>query len=61
MKEKPKVFVNGKRVNVGLEQVEITQLSEIAIIYGKEPSAIPSFYNFPPTYLAPPRPPGAPR
>jgi len=60
-KEKPKVFVNGKRVNVGLEQVEITPLSEIAVIYGKEPSVIPSSYNFPQTYLVPSRPQGAAR
>jgi len=60
-KEKPKVFVNGRRVSVGLEQVEITPLSEIAVIYGKEPSVIPSSYNFPQTYLVPSRPQGAAR
>ena len=47
-KEKPQVFVNGKKVNVDLGKVEITPRSEIAIIYGKEPPTIPSSYDFPP-------------
>jgi hypothetical protein len=46
-KEPPKVFVNGKRVNGRVEQVEITSFAEIAVVYGKEPSAIPSSYDFP--------------
>ncbi len=48
MKEKPKVFVNGKKVNAELRAIEITPLSEIAIVYGKEPSTIPSSYGFSP-------------
>ncbi len=45
-KEAPKIYVNGKRVNGRLEQVEIGPLAEIALVYGKEPAAIPSSYDF---------------
>ena len=45
-KEAPKIYVNGKRVNGRLEQVEIGPLEEIALVYGKEPAAIPSSYDF---------------
>lgn len=48
--QKPKVFVNGKKVNGGLTQVEIADLLQIAVVYGKEPTKIPSFYDFPATY-----------
>jgi len=45
-KEALKIYVNGKRVNGRLEQVEIGPLAEIALVYGKEPAAIPSSYDF---------------
>ena len=45
-KETPKIYVNGKRVNGRLEQVEIGPLAEIAIVYGKEPTTVPSSYDF---------------
>jgi hypothetical protein len=45
-KEAPKIYVNGKRVNGRLEQVEIGPLAEIALVYGKEPATIPSSYDF---------------
>jgi hypothetical protein len=45
-KEAPKIYVNGKKVNGRLEQVEIGPLAEIALVYGKEPAAIPSSYDF---------------
>lgn len=45
-KEAPKIYVNGKRVNGRLEQVEIGPLAEIALVYGKEPAAVPSSYDF---------------
>jgi hypothetical protein len=45
-KEAPKLYVNGKRVNGRLEQVEIAPLAEIALVYGKEPATVPSSYDF---------------
>jgi hypothetical protein len=45
-KEAPKIYLNGKRVNGRLEQVEIGPLAEIALVYGKEPATIPSSYDF---------------
>jgi hypothetical protein len=50
VKQKPKIFVNGKRVNGGLDQVEIADLAEIAVVYGKDPPKIPSSFDFPATY-----------
>ena len=50
VKQKPKVFVNGKRASVEWEQVEITDLTEIAVIYGQEPPQVPSYYVFPLEY-----------
>jgi hypothetical protein len=47
MREAPKIFVNGKKVNARLDQVEITARSEVAIVYGKEPVTIPSSFDFP--------------
>ncbi len=45
-KTAPKIFVNGKKVQGGLDQVEIEALTEIVIVYGKEPSKIPASYEF---------------
>jgi len=45
-KEALKIYVNGKRVNGRLEQVEIVPLAEIALVYGKEPATVPSSYDF---------------
>jgi hypothetical protein len=45
-KEAPKIYVNGKKVNGRLEQIEIAPLAEIALVYGKEPAAVPSSYDF---------------
>lgn len=50
VKQTPKIFVNGKRVSGGLAQVEMVDLTQIAVIYGKEPPKIPSSYDFPATY-----------
>ncbi len=47
IREAPKIFVNGKKVNARLDQVEITARSEVAIVYGKEPVTIPSSFDFP--------------
>jgi hypothetical protein len=47
MKEAPKIFVNGKRVNERLDKLEIPPLAEIVVVYGKEPAAVPSSYEFP--------------
>ncbi|HEY1374537.1 MAG TPA: hypothetical protein VGH50_18845 [Candidatus Binatia bacterium] len=45
-KDAPKIFVNGKRVNKHLDQVELEDHMEIAVVYGKEPASIPSSYDF---------------
>ena len=45
-KDAPKIFVNGKRVNKRLDQIELEDHMEIAVVYGKEPASIPSSYNF---------------
>ncbi|MBI2871246.1 MAG: hypothetical protein HYY14_05995 [Candidatus Omnitrophica bacterium] len=50
VKQTPKIFVNGKRISGGLVQVEMADLAQIAVIYGKEPPKIPSSYDFPDTY-----------
>ncbi|HEY2988842.1 MAG TPA: hypothetical protein VGL11_14010 [Candidatus Binatia bacterium] len=50
VKQKPKVFVNVKPVNGGLEKVEMTDLAEIAVVYGKEPPKIPQTFEWPETY-----------
>lgn len=47
IREAPKIFVNGKKVNARLDQIEITARSEVAIVYGKEPVTIPSSFDFP--------------
>ncbi|HTM10774.1 MAG TPA: hypothetical protein VL754_20505 [Verrucomicrobiae bacterium] len=46
-KEAPKIFVDGKRVNKRLDQVELEDHMEIALVYGKESPSIPSSYSFP--------------
>lgn len=43
----PKIFVNGKAMNTSLSETKINQHDEIVLIYGNEPSQIPSFYQFP--------------
>src|SRR5689334_3879411 len=45
-KDAPKIFINGKKVDKRLEQVELDDHMEIAVVYGKEPASIPSSYNF---------------
>lgn len=50
VKQNPKIFVNGKRVNGGLDQVEIADLAEIAVVYGKDPPKITPSFDFPATY-----------
>src|SRR5262249_48160605 len=45
-KDAPKIFINGKRANKRLDQVELDDHMEIAVVYGKEPSSIPSSYDF---------------
>lgn len=50
VKQNPKVFVDGKRMKIEWERVEITDLTEIAVVYGKEPAEVPSFYVFPLEY-----------
>lgn len=45
-KDAPKLFVNGKRVNKRLDQIELEDHMQIAVVYGKEPASIPSSYNF---------------
>jgi hypothetical protein len=42
--------MNGKKVNGGLTEVGIADLSQIAVVYGKEPTKILSSYDFPATY-----------
>jgi hypothetical protein len=46
-KDAPKIFVGGKRVEKRLNQVELEDHMEIAVVYGKEPASIPSSYSFP--------------
>lgn len=46
-KEPPKIFVDGKGLNKRLDQVELEDHMEIAVVYGKEPGSIPSSYTFP--------------
>jgi hypothetical protein len=50
VKQKPAIFVNGKKVSGGLDQVELTDFAEIAVVYGKAPAKIPSSFDFPGTY-----------
>lgn len=45
-KDAPKIYVNGKRADKRLDQLELEDLMQIAIVYGKEPASIPSSYNF---------------
>ena len=45
-KDGPKIFVNGKRVNKRLDQIELEDHMQIALVYGKDPASIPSSYNF---------------
>jgi hypothetical protein len=45
-KDAPKIYVNGKKVDKRLDQVELEEHMEIAVVYGKEPASIPSSYNF---------------
>jgi hypothetical protein len=45
-KDAPKIYVNGKKASGRLEQVEIAPQAEIAVVYGKEPAAVPSSYDF---------------
>ncbi len=45
-KDAPAIYVNGKKVAGGLDKVEIGPLAEVAIVYGKEPAAVPSSYDF---------------
>ena len=46
-KDAPKLFVDGKRVDKRLDQVELEDHMEIAVVYGKEPASIPASYSFP--------------
>lgn len=43
----PIIFVNGQEVTTGLADTQLSQHDEIAMIYGKAPPNIPSFYQFP--------------
>jgi len=43
----PKIFVNGQAVNTSLSETKINVHDEIVLVYGNEPSQIPSFYQFP--------------
>ncbi len=45
-KDAAKIFVNGKRVNTRLDQIELADHMQIAVVYGKEPATVPSSYNF---------------
>jgi hypothetical protein len=45
-KDAAKIFVNGKRVNMRLDQIELEDHMQIALVYGKEPASVPSSYNF---------------
>ncbi len=45
-KDAPKIFVNGKRVNKRLDQVELEDHMQVAVVYGKEPASIPSSHDF---------------
>ena len=50
VKQKPAIFLNGKKVSGGLDQVELIDFAEIAVVYGKAPAKIPSSFDFPGTY-----------
>lgn len=43
------VYVNGNKVNAGVNyrDIKLKAHDEIAVVYGKPPSTIPSKYNFP--------------
>ena len=43
----PKIFVNGQAVSTSLSETKMQKHDEIVIVYGNEPSQIPSFYQFP--------------
>jgi hypothetical protein len=45
-KDAPKIFVDGRRVEKAIDQVELGDHMEIAVVYGKEPASIPSSYDF---------------
>jgi hypothetical protein len=49
-KQNPKVLIDGKRAKAEWNRVEFVDLVEIAIVYGADPTEIPSYYVFPLEY-----------
>jgi hypothetical protein len=45
-KDAPKIYIDGKKVDKRLDQLELDDHMEIAVVYGREPASIPASYNF---------------